>query len=93
MNNDPAVKIAMIKGSLRCFTFGMLSLLPFIGIPFSVLALLHAGKVRMREKQYWNVARPYRIWGAVTGGLSAIIWGGIFIIFIGRAAWFAYVSD
>ena len=37
MNNDTAIKIAMIKGSMRCFAFGMLGLLPFIGLPFAGL--------------------------------------------------------
>jgi hypothetical protein len=93
MNNDTAIKIAMIKGSLRCFAFGMLGLLPFIGLPFAGLAMFHAGRVRVREKRFWNVAKPYRVWGTISGAIGAIVWGGIFAIFIGRAAWFAYVGD
>ncbi|MGO8763597.1 MAG: hypothetical protein ACLQSR_00495 [Limisphaerales bacterium] len=78
-----AAKIKMINASLRCFTFGLLSLLPFIGIPFGVLALVESGKVRVAEKQLWNPARPYMMIGGTIAGLSVIFWfmTGILIIF------------
>ena len=66
MNNAiAAAKIKMMKGSLRCFIFGLLGLLPIFGPPFAIAALWVSGRVRAKEKLFWNVARPYRIWGVV----------------------------
>lgn len=73
MNADPAAKIAMIKGSVRCLVFGLLGLLPLIGIPFAALALVNAGQVRKREKQYWNVARMHWIGGAISAVAGFVI--------------------
>ena len=39
MNNIPAAKIKMMKASIRCLIFGVLSLLPVIGLPFGLAAL------------------------------------------------------
>ena len=39
MNADAAAKIAMLRGSVRCFVLGLVGLLPFIGLPFAILAL------------------------------------------------------
>jgi hypothetical protein len=64
----------MINTSRRCFTCGMLSLLPVIGIPFAVAALVYAGKVRVAEKQLWNPARPYMMIGGIVASLSLILW-------------------
>lgn len=77
MNTDAVAKIAMMKGSIRCLAFGLLGLLPFIGLPFALVALWTGGQVRRREKHYWNVARPFRIWGVVCAGIGAVIWATI----------------
>lgn len=74
MNADAVARIAMLKSSVRCFAFGLLGFLPFIGIPFGLAALWVAGNVRRQEKQYWNAARPYRIWGVIFGGLTCVLW-------------------
>ena len=39
MNNAAVAKIEMLKGSLRCFTYGLLGFLPTIGIPFAIMAV------------------------------------------------------
>jgi hypothetical protein len=74
MNANAVAKIAMLKGSMRCLVFGLLGLLPFIGLPFAFLALWIGGRVRKYEKHYWNVAKPFRIWGIICGGAGAVIW-------------------
>ena len=74
MNTDAVAKIAMLKSSMRCFVFGLLGFLPFIGLPFALAALWIGGQVRRREKQYWNAARPYRIWGLICAGLTSVLW-------------------
>jgi hypothetical protein len=74
MNNDAIAKIEMINGSLRCFAFGLLALLPGIGIPFAVVALWTAGRVRGYEKKYWNAGGPYRTIGVICAAFGLIFW-------------------
>ena len=79
------LKIKMIRESLRCFRFGLISLLPVIGLPFAVSALVAAGKVRSSEVSHWNAARQYRRWGVTLAACSLIFWSGFLIIFIFEA--------
>jgi hypothetical protein len=74
MNDDASAKIQMLKSSLRCFEYGLIGLLPVIGLPFAAAALLIAGRVRTKEKLFWNAARSYRIWGVVCAALGTIFW-------------------
>ena len=90
MNSDAAAKIAMLKSSVRCFAFGLLGFLPFIGLPFAVAALLIAGQVRKREKRYWNAARPYRIWGQICVGIAFVLWvvaAGLIVYHAATGSW------
>jgi hypothetical protein len=70
--NAAAEKIKMLKGSMRCFIFGLLGLLPVIGLPFALGALWVSGGVRAKEKIYWNAARPYRLWGIACAAFGAV---------------------
>jgi hypothetical protein len=79
---NAAAKIQMLKSSMRCFAFGLLGLLPVIGLPFAVAALWIAGRVRMKEKQFWNAARPYRICGVVCAAVGAVVWSVVDTILI-----------
>jgi hypothetical protein len=72
MNKDATAKIVMLEGSMRCFVFGLIGLIPLIGLPFAVLALWNGGRVRAREKIYWNIAKPYRMWGVIFAGLGTV---------------------
>ena len=83
MNSD--VKIQMLQGSLRCFLFGLLGLLPVIGLPFALAALWVSGRVRAKEKQFWNAARPYRLWGIACATFGAVIWSIVGALLIFRA--------
>ena len=74
MNDVPAAKIKMMKASLRCLIFGLLGLLPIIGLPFALAALWVSGQVRAKEKLFWNAARPYRIWGVACAAIGAVVW-------------------
>jgi hypothetical protein len=82
MNDDASAKIQMLKSSLRCFMFGLLGLLPLIGLPCGVAALWISGQTRAREKDFWNAAKPYRVWGVVCAALGLIFWCGILMIVI-----------
>ena len=48
-------KVALITASVRCRTFGWLSLLPVVGLPFLVLAFSEWRRVRA-EAVEWNPA-------------------------------------
>jgi hypothetical protein len=74
MNDIPTAKIKMMKASIRCLVFGLLGLLPAIGLPFGLAALWIAGRVRKQEKLFWNPARPYRIWGVACAAGGTVIW-------------------
>ncbi|MGA2281271.1 MAG: hypothetical protein ABSG80_13305 [Verrucomicrobiota bacterium] len=85
MNADTEAKIRMLKSSLRCFVCGLLGLLPVIGLPFAIAALWISGRVRAREKLFWNAAQPYRVWGVVCAAGGTIFWSFILTIIIYQA--------
>ena len=90
MNTGAVAKIAMLKSSMRCFVFGLLGFLPFIGVPFALAALVIGGKIRNREKQYWNAAKPYRVWGLIFGGVTSVLWtiiGGLILYNAVTGSW------
>ena len=74
MNANAEAKIRMLNGSLRCFVFGLLGLIPVVGLPFALAALWIAGRVRVSEKKLWNAAGPYRIWGVVLATAGTLFW-------------------
>ena len=75
MNDDiPEAKIRMLKSSLQCFICGLLGLLPVVGLPFAIAALVVSGKVRASERRFWNAAQPYRIWGVVIATAGTLFW-------------------
>jgi hypothetical protein len=82
MNNAAREKIKMLKGSIRCLVFGLLGLLPFIGLPFGLAALWVSGEVRVKEKIFWNAAKPYRIWGVVCAAVGMVFWSFILMLVI-----------
>lgn len=88
MSDDvPSAKIQMLKSSLACFVFGLLGLLPVIGLPFGIAALWISGRIRTKEKHFWNAAQPYRILGVVCAALGAIFWSFILTVIIYQAAY------
>lgn len=87
MNNPGIEKLTLIKGSFRCFGFGLLGLLPLIGVPFGLVALWMAGNLRKQENQWWNAAKPYRIMGAICGGVGVVMSAGIVMLVAGAAVW------
>ena len=81
----PAVKIKMMKASLRCLVFGVLGLLPIIGVPFALAALWSSFVARKQERFFWNPAKPHRIAGFICGALGALIWSAVDTILIYHA--------
>lgn len=87
MSNDLAsAKIRMLKNSLTCFVCGLLGLLPLIGLPFALVALWISGRIRLQEKQLWNAAEPYRIWGVVCAAFGTVFWTSLLAFVIYQAA-------
>jgi hypothetical protein len=82
MKSNAELKTWMLNRSMRCFLFGLLGLIPLIGLPFAFAALWLSGRVRVLEKNYWNAAKPYRIWGLVCAVLGTFFWAGIAVIVI-----------
>jgi len=84
MNETAAAKIRMLQASVRCLVFGLLGLVPVVGLPFALAALWISGQVRRQEKQLWNAARPYRLIGVACAALGAVCWTGVLIIAVFR---------
>lgn len=85
MNTDASAKIKMLNSSMRCFVFGLLGLIPLVGLPFAIAALWISGRVRVKEKQFRNAAQSYRTWGVVCAASGTIFWGFILTIIIYHA--------
>jgi len=83
MNNDAHSKVWMLRSSLRCLTYGLLALVPVLGLPFALRALWLSGQIRPAERIHWNAARPHRLWGVVIAAGATIFWLllGIFIAY------------
>ncbi len=84
MNEQAASKLNMLQASVLCLVFGLLGLLPVVGLPFALAALWISGRVRRQEKRFWNAAQPYRIMGVACAALGSILWTGILIIAVFR---------
>jgi hypothetical protein len=63
-------RVFVIKGSLRCFTFGALSLLPVLGLVPAVLGIILYKRVQLEAGKEWNPARAYLLWGCFLCGLG-----------------------
>lgn len=61
-NND---RVQILERSLRCFHFGLIGLLPGIGVPFAVLALEDWLFVFKEKAENWNPAKCYLHCGAI----------------------------
>jgi hypothetical protein len=61
----PLTKVEMIEFSMSCFRWGLFGLLPLIGIPMAVRALLLYHRVKSSQAGVWNPARRYLRWGGI----------------------------
>jgi ABC-type phosphate transport system permease subunit len=65
--SPPALdKVEIIQSSLRCFTHGLIGLLPGLGIPFAAVAIANFFRVKARVGAQWNPAQRYLVWGLAT---------------------------
>jgi hypothetical protein len=66
-------KMEMIECSLRCFMWGLPGLLPVIGVPMAVRALLQYRRVKFGQGDMWNPAHCYLFWGGVCARFGLIL--------------------
>jgi hypothetical protein len=78
----PELKIRMLRSSFRCFVFGLLGLIPLIGLPFALAALWIGGRVPEQEKKLWNAAKSFRVWGVILAAFGTVLSSGILIVAI-----------
>lgn len=76
-------QVEMIRRSLRCFAFGLIGVLPGIGIPFAVVALGDFLYVSQNREPILNPAARYLRWGAfiaIAGLLLSLFLAGLVAI-------------
>ena len=78
----PADKIRVIEQSLASFVFGLLSLIPLLGLPFAILAVVRHLKAWSQGGQEWNPAKPYLLWGFGLAWLGGLISLGALAMFV-----------
>jgi hypothetical protein len=75
-------KVLALQSALRCFTCGLLSLIPVLGIPFALAAMLFHAKASDHAPDDWHVARRYALLGMLFAALglllnvTALVWFG-----------------
>ena len=68
-------KVRMIRQSMRCLTWGLVGLLPGIGLPFAIVTIADFFRVRRQSGSLWNPAERYLACGfaAAVGGVLLTI--------------------
>jgi hypothetical protein len=59
--------------SLDCFRLGLLSFVPFLGLPLAVRSLRYFLRVHCAQADLWNPARGYWLWGGCLTVLGLLI--------------------
>jgi hypothetical protein len=69
MSSPPPVpamdKIELIEHSMRAFLFGLPGIVPFLGTPFAIVAVVNNAGIKRRSNAPWNPAHRYLFWGMV----------------------------
>lgn len=75
VNHAPSAlsKRQMLEGSLRCFALGWLALIPILGLPAALLAMVEFRRVIVHKEDSWNAGKGYLICGAALGGFGLVI--------------------
>jgi hypothetical protein len=77
-----SVKVKMMEASLSCLIYGLLGLLPGVGVIFACIAGWHSGRARALEKYHWNPAHRLRILGMTCAIIGVLTWGTVDILVI-----------
>jgi hypothetical protein len=69
MSSPPPVsamdKITLIEHSMRAFCFGLPGIVPFLGTPFAIVAVVNSVRIKRQSNAQWNPAHRYLFWGMV----------------------------
>ena len=63
-------KALALRAALRCFTCGLLALLPVLGLPFALAAMVFHVKASGHAPDEWDVARRYARLGILFAGIG-----------------------
>lgn len=66
-------KTAAIESALRCFACGLLALIPVLGVPFVVAALVFFGKSSANSGECFNPARRYAFLGVAFATIGLLV--------------------
>jgi len=82
-------RIAAVKSSLRYFVYSLIGLVPLIGIPFAVAAIVQGRQVQKAGGADWNPADRYLSAARRIGPLGFLTSAGFLILvgFILPALW------
>jgi hypothetical protein len=78
-------RIEAIERSLRCFTLGLLGLIPLLGIPAALVAHGEFRRVRRHYGRCWNPARKYLLLGIVFADITlgiTLAGGGLLLLLV-----------
>jgi hypothetical protein len=75
-------RIAAVKSSLRCFVYSLIGLVPLIGIPFAVTAIVRSRQVQKAGSLDWNPADRY-LRAARRIGPLGFLTSAIFLFLVG----------
>ena len=66
-------KVLALKYALRCFTCGLLSFIPVVGMPFALAAIMFLNKSSGQAPEDWHVARRYTTLGMIFAALGLLL--------------------
>lgn len=69
----PLDKIELIQLSMRVFYFGVPGIVPGLGIPFAIVAVVISNQIKRRSGNQWNPAHRYLYWGTLCTRLGIIL--------------------
>ena len=79
-SSPPFDKVELIQRSLRCFSCGLIGVLPGIGLPFAVVSLSNFFRVLQHRGSTWNPAENYLGWGATLSTIGLLL--GVILVLI-----------
>lgn len=65
-------RVLLVRHSLRCLAFGVVAVVPVIGLPFGIAALLTYWRTSLRFAGEWNPARPQLLAGMWLAAFSML---------------------
>lgn len=83
-NSDSPVqnRIAAIKSSLRCFVYSLIGLVPVIGIPFALAAIVRSRQAQKAAGSDWNPGDRYLNAARRIGPLGFLT-SAVFVLLVG----------